>query len=411
MASALASDRCLWYCGEHLLGANTGVGFAAGTLSGRVAPKTAVDDEGVPTAFTNFNHMNLDSETLTHFIARENADKVALLRLDNCGAEYRWIAEITQKGDANPFKTFKSTADASKTNTLDTTREYAEAELQRSTETAALAQRTGKPDRAVKTPDDELKKYPYNAVGLLWLDDTSCTMTLIGPKHGVTAAHCVFNTATSNWRDVATLKFFPGSSNHWGWKSSTSDRNLAGAACEGGQDLCYLLRSVTIPARFVRALELGHSGEYHDWAIVELQRATNHGHMAFGEYVAPTPDTASTWTAASAGYPRGLVNFWQYKLPYPIYKKTDQPAIDSVTKYKVIGNPTDKYYVGQSGSSIWRASDKVIEAIFFGLLTTDDIAKNEADTAKPFEAAGIVDKKKYRIWCSLLGGSGATLCK
>mmetsp|Transcript_15981 Transcript_15981/g.24563 ORF Transcript_15981/g.24563 Transcript_15981/m.24563 type:complete len:448 (-) Transcript_15981:112-1455(-) len=407
LASSVMDDKCVFNCGEPMKAPNTGIEIVEGTLKGRVAPKTVFAREtGDAVSFPDMTHMALDGEAVDTFVDKANvADKEALVRLDNCGAEYRFIAEIKLKGDANPFPHFKSTPDNTKVTTLDEKRDYDTESLMRSRRLPH-----GRNDHAAKTTDTELKQYPYNAVGLLWVVDTSCTMTLIGPKHGVTAAHCVFAIHTKNWRDIASLKFFPGSSNHWGYREDTSSRHLAASPCGTRQNLCYQVRSVTIPMKFVQALGRGHTGEYNDWAIVELERETNHGHLAFGEYTPPSATVAASWAAQSAGYPRGGVPFWQYKIPFPIYKKTGNAVIDSVTKHKVIGNPTDKYYPGQSGSSIWRADDKVIEAIFFGLLTTDDIDKNEADAGKIFEAAGIVDKKKYRIWCGLLGNSGQPLC-
>lgn len=47
--------------------------------------------------------------------------------------------------------------------------------------------------------------YPYRAIGRIEL---GCTGTLIGPRHVLTAGHCIYNTRTDRW--YSSIKFSPG---------------------------------------------------------------------------------------------------------------------------------------------------------------------------------------------------------
>eukprot|EP01084_Bolivina_argentea_P109240 195234_1 len=402
MKTALASTDCVWNCGEPFVAPNTGVVIVQDTIQGRETPKAG--DGPKP----NWNHYTdaLAGDTLAAFLDKENnGDKLAVLRADQCGAEYRYILHIDKKAEHNPFKGFVSKEDK-KATSLDTTRDYATSQIEASRRTGLPKQR----DQATKTSDSDLKAWPYNTVGLIWVGDTTGSMTLIAPNFGVTAAHVLFDQFNKVWHDISNMKFFPGSSNHWGNMGDTQNRHLAGAACGDGQDLCYQIRSITIPLKVIDNFVNQRTSEYNDWAIVELKRDTNHGYMKFGEFTHPIDGSAATWTLQSAGYPRGLINYWQWRIPFPIYKKTESQTVDSVTSNKAVCDPIYRYYRGQSGSSVWRTDDEVIEAIFFGLLQNDNIPKNAAQSTKTNECAGIIDKKKYRMWCALLGANAANLC-
>ena len=50
--------------------------------------------------------------------------------------------------------------------------------------------------------------HPFRTVGLISMDGGSCTGTLIGPHHVLTAGHCVYNIETDQW--YQNLDFTPG---------------------------------------------------------------------------------------------------------------------------------------------------------------------------------------------------------
>jgi glutamyl endopeptidase len=51
-------------------------------------------------------------------------------------------------------------------------------------------------------------EFPFRAVGRISMADSSCTGTLIGPRHVLTAGHCVYNIDTDQWYEG--LEFTPG---------------------------------------------------------------------------------------------------------------------------------------------------------------------------------------------------------
>ena len=52
-------------------------------------------------------------------------------------------------------------------------------------------------DECLPIPNSAFARLPYCAIGEL---DNGCSAVFIGPYHALTAASCVYNTATNTWR-------------------------------------------------------------------------------------------------------------------------------------------------------------------------------------------------------------------
>lgn len=57
------------------------------------------------------------------------------------------------------------------------------------------------PDTRAKVSNTQ--KYPYSAIGKV---DSGCTGTFIGPRHVITAGHCVYNTFFKKWRKNVNIQ-------------------------------------------------------------------------------------------------------------------------------------------------------------------------------------------------------------
>ncbi|NMO14272.1 trypsin-like serine protease [Pyxidicoccus fallax] len=144
----------------------------------------------------------------------------------------------------------------------------------------------GTDDRTVVNSDATLQTWPYRAVGPIIYDENAttgtCTATMIGPRHAVTAAHCLHdNAGTWYW----PLYFSPGH------KGSGADRTPNGA-----------YRKVV--ARYART----HATAW-DYALLILEdkpETANLGYLGFG------------WWTSDSFYQDRAMRVWGY----PVWNNT-----------------------------------------------------------------------------------------
>lgn len=131
--------------------------------------------------------------------------------------------------------------------------------------------------------------YPYRAIGTLYDGTGDCTGTLVGPRHVLTAAHCIYNRKTENW---SIIKFKPG-------------RNGANSAPYGSAGpIWYWVPQQYIDTPFIGDPADGHASNGWDFALIILDRKFS----SWMGYASWSANVLNDKYLYMRGYPRCNVN-------------------------------------------------------------------------------------------------------
>ncbi|MCJ2088597.1 trypsin-like serine protease [Methylobacterium sp. E-005] len=151
---------------------------------------------------------------------------------------------------------------------------------------AAQAQSMVPPLPQAPTPDLDPRTWPLSAVGKLNVvtgpgSRKYCTATLVGPRHALTAAHCLWDGARQRWVDAANIHFVAG--------------------YEQGR---YTAHSIAKAYTKPDAYRFGTSREdlSRDWAVVELAEPIPLKPLGLSAALGPATRATTLTGIVHAGY-------------------------------------------------------------------------------------------------------------
>jgi len=204
--------------------------------------------------------------------------------------------------------------------------------------------------KPVSCPDS--KKSPFQMHVQISAGGGSCSGVMVGPRHVLTAGHCIYNFYDGNGNELSSSakgwksNVYVGYSREWGCPTSSLD---AGTDTDGTRTVRW------VAARWMMTYNgfVNNGDADYDIALIELQSrpatrrssstvTTNLPWMTFGSYGSPSYD----WTWCTAGWPGD-------KSPRALHAECNRGKVQDIES-SLFEMELDGAQ-GQSGSPLWPA--------------------------------------------------------